>query len=254
MNDKLTEQPHLLVVDDDPQILELLRIQLEVGGFRITPVDSGSGALEYLKQTERLDDPVDVVLLDIMMPGMDGFEVLRRIKVDPALRHNQVIILTSLSSGEDQERGLQAGADDFINKPWDLKDLYARIQLVLNRKDSNQSIDLLSKNIHALRVSGQALLGFHPLDELLNIILGELKKVLNYTSASIFLLDHDILRVVAQSGFRSESQKFAYEDLQRLEHVQEVIHGGNALIINDTFEDPRWVHLPAREICRRVMF
>jgi GAF domain-containing protein len=245
--------PHLLIVDDDLQTLEILQAQLDVSGLRVSVADSGQAALDFLIHPDRERDPVDAMLLDVMMPVMDGFQVLRTVKQDVALAGLPTIILTCSISGADEERARREGADDYIRKPWELPDLISRIQLVLDRTGSHQSLSYLNTKISALRISNRALLSTEPLEELLQIILGELKKVINYTSASIFLIERSLLQVEASSGFRSPSQIFAYQELSKLEHVQDVIRTKKAIIINNTFADPRWVHLQDSDYIRSWM-
>lgn len=131
---------------------------------------------------------------------------------------------------------LKAGADHFISKPWNLRDLLSRIQLLLDRKVSTQSLNTLSKKMQALRVEQSRTSSCTNLDEILKIILRELKNVLNYTSASIFLIENNVLHLVAdKKGTEGKSQIFTFEDLHNLEHVKYVIDSKETLIINDTF-------------------
>ena len=115
----------LLVVDDDPNICEMLRIYLENEGYRVKTVADGIDALNVFKVYEP-----DLVLLDIMMPKKDGWQVCREIReVSP----KPVIMITAKGEVFDKVLGLELGADDFIVKPFDMKELSARIKAVLRR-------------------------------------------------------------------------------------------------------------------------
>lgn len=119
----------ILVVDDEPRAQILLRNLLEVVGYRVICAGNGPEALTAARQLP------DVVLLDLMMPGMDGYEVCRRLRGDPALAAMPVIMLTALDDRASRLRGLEAGADDFLSKPFDSAELRARLRTItrLNR-------------------------------------------------------------------------------------------------------------------------
>jgi DNA-binding response OmpR family regulator len=125
----------ILVVDDDPDILEFVRMNLELDGFVVETANGGAAALEAAAA-----NPPDLMLLDIMMPEIDGLTVLRRMRSDPPTASVPVIILTARSLAEDRVRGLDLGADDYITKPFDLEEMIARVRTVLRR--SRQMRDL----------------------------------------------------------------------------------------------------------------
>ena len=120
---------HILIVDDDPINRALLTKNLEHDGHRATAVDNGFAALAALES-----DRPDVVLLDIVMPGLDGMEVLERLKADADLRHIPVIMISGVDDAESIVRCIETGADDFLPKPFDPVILRARIGAGLNRK------------------------------------------------------------------------------------------------------------------------
>jgi CheY-like chemotaxis protein len=104
--------PTVLVVDDNQQNLELLQVYLEDIDCRTIPAHNGLEALDIIKR-----EPLDLILLDVMMPKMSGFEVCRRIKNDPKTSDIPVIMVTALNEFRDIERGIDSGTDDFISKP-----------------------------------------------------------------------------------------------------------------------------------------
>lgn len=118
----------LLVVDDEPKALILLRHLAEPEGHRVLTAERGADALAQREHP-------DVILLDVMMPEMDGFEVCRRLRADPALATVPIILLTALDDRESRLHGLEAGADDFITKPFDSSELRIRLRTLrrLNR-------------------------------------------------------------------------------------------------------------------------
>jgi len=119
---------HILVVDDEPRYLQIIRFNLEARKFRVTCAATGEQALALLAQTEP-----DLVLLDVMLPGLDGFEVCRRIREVSA---TPIIILTAKGADQEKVRGLGLGADDYVTKPFSAQELVARVGAVLRRTRS----------------------------------------------------------------------------------------------------------------------
>jgi len=127
--------PLVLVVDDLPQNVRLLEAVLSPKGFRVATASSGDEALSVLAR----EDP-DLVLLDILMPGMDGYEVCRLIRQDPKTAFLPVIMITA--SGEEQKiRAIEAGADDFVNKPFNQAELLARVRSLVRVKQYHDTIE-----------------------------------------------------------------------------------------------------------------
>jgi putative two-component system response regulator len=129
-------KPVILVVDDQPQNIELLEAHLVPHGYEIIRAANGEQALETLSGSQ-----VDLILLDVMMPGMDGFEVTRRVRLDSKNRLLPIVLVTALREPEDRVRGIEAGCDDFISKPVDKNELLARVRSLLKVKAYN---DLMS--------------------------------------------------------------------------------------------------------------
>ncbi len=129
----------ILIVDDDPDILQFVRMNLELEGFAVQTASSGPEALETARDT-----PPDLVLLDIMMPEMDGLTVLRRLRTMPATMNVAVILLTAKALAEDRVKGLDLGADDYVTKPFDLEELVARVKTVLRRAQAMRDLSPLT--------------------------------------------------------------------------------------------------------------
>lgn len=125
----------LLVVDDYPENLISMRALLQRDDWQVVTAGSGLEALELLLQHE-----VDLVLLDVMMPGMDGYEVLRRLREDAATRNIPVIFITAMVTSEDEERGLELGAVDYITKPFSPAVVLARVRTQLELKDARDRL------------------------------------------------------------------------------------------------------------------
>ncbi|HLG50648.1 MAG: response regulator transcription factor [Chloroflexi bacterium] len=128
----MAEQRRVLVVDDEPDLLYAIKLYLEDEGFIVFTALNGYEALELLK--DRLPD---VVVLDVMMPEMDGFEVLKQIRQVSTV---PVIMLTAKGEEADKVRGLGLGADDYVTKPFSQRELLSRIQAVIRRAEMPRSL------------------------------------------------------------------------------------------------------------------
>jgi PAS domain S-box-containing protein len=128
----MKDKPVILVVDDQLQNNELLEAYLIPQGYEIIKAASGEEALEKLS-----GNPIDLILLDVLMPGMDGFEVTRKVRQDDKIRLLPIILVTSLRETEYRVKGIEAGCDDFISKPVDKMELLARVRSLLKVKAYN---------------------------------------------------------------------------------------------------------------------
>ena len=125
----------LLVIEDDPDILELIKYNLENEGYKVHTSKNGELGLEQAKTIQP-----DLVLLDIMLPGMDGLAVCRKLRENPATTHLPIIMLTAKGEENDIVLGLELGADDYMVKPFGIKELKARIRTALRRKDIQDTV------------------------------------------------------------------------------------------------------------------
>ena len=137
----------ILAVDDEEDILELLRVNLTREGFAAVCAASGEEALKVA----RLEMP-DLILLDLLLPGMDGLEVARRLKKDASTKEIPVIMVTAKGEEADIVAGLEVGAEDYITKPFSRKVLIARVRAVLRRKASPPADDQEAMSVHDLTI------------------------------------------------------------------------------------------------------
>ena len=121
-------KPKILVIEDEPDILEVIQYNLEREGHKVVVCRNGEQGLSRI----RTDNP-DLVILDLMLPGMDGVEVCRQVKADPVTRSIPLIMVTAKSEESDIVLGLGIGADDYITKPFSPRELVARVKVVLRR-------------------------------------------------------------------------------------------------------------------------
>ncbi|NLZ48656.1 MAG: response regulator transcription factor [Clostridiales bacterium] len=129
----------ILVVDDEDNIVELIKFNLENNGYNVITAANGNEALKLAK----LESP-QLILLDLMLPGLDGYELCKEIRQDSNLCHTPIIMITAKSEEVDKILGLELGADDYITKPFSVREMLARVKAVLRRS----SIQPLEKVFH----------------------------------------------------------------------------------------------------------
>jgi two-component system alkaline phosphatase synthesis response regulator PhoP len=126
----------VLVVEDHQDIADLIRHFLEKAGHAVTSLASGSEGLRHARSTRP-----DVVILDLMLPGLDGLHVCQALRADPSLSAVPILMLTAKGEEADRVRGLESGADDYVTKPFSPKELVARVAALLRRADRSKSVE-----------------------------------------------------------------------------------------------------------------
>lgn len=125
----------IIIVDDDPHAVEILTRMLEREGYNCLSASSGAAGLQLLAA-----QPVDVILLDIMMPEMDGLEVCERLRADETLRQIPVILLTAKDDMETRARGMALGVSEYLTKPINKRELFTRIDAQLHSRELNRKL------------------------------------------------------------------------------------------------------------------
>lgn len=138
----MSKKKQILIVEDDENIHELIRYNLSNSGYKLLSAIDGEAALKHVR-----NEKIDLVLLDIMLPGMDGIEVCRVMKGDVKLAAIPIIFVSARGEESDVVVGLELGADDYITKPFSIKVLQARIRAVLRRHEQKKS-DPLAATAH----------------------------------------------------------------------------------------------------------
>lgn len=127
--------PKILVVDDEPRNIRVLQILLEAKGYTVITAENGQEALDHVKA-----GPPDLILLDIMMPRMNGFEVCQRIRADEDAKFVPIVMVTALTEAHDRIKAIEVGADDFISKPFDSYEIIARARSLLRVKQYHDAL------------------------------------------------------------------------------------------------------------------
>lgn len=189
----------MLVVDDIEANVRLLSRILKNAGHEISTAQSGEEALEKV-----ISESPDVVLLDVMMPGMDGFEVCRRLRDDPRTSTLPVVMVTALQETEDRVKALEAGADDFLTKPVDSVEVVARVRSLLRVKRGRDALEKSYadlKSAESLRDDLSEML-VHDLRTPLTTLLGPLEMLEGEQFGNLNETQREVVAMSARSGYR----------------------------------------------------
>lgn len=180
------EHQHILVVDDEQDICDILQFNLKTNGYDVEIANSGE---ETLAKVKTAPQPYDLLLLDVMMGGISGFEVAQQLKANPATASIAIIFLTAKDSENDTITGLNVGADDYISKPFSLQEVMLRIRAVLRRSSSAQAPQranqlaygtmVLDRDKKTVEIDGQDVAFTKTEYELLRLLLEEKGRVLS---------------------------------------------------------------------------
>jgi two-component system cell cycle response regulator len=174
----------ILIVEDEAGIARMIQVLLEARGFSTLVCHTGTQALERLT-----GQSVDLVLLDLMMPGLDGFEVCRRLKADARWRHIPVIMLTAKDAVRDKILGLEIGADDYVTKPFNTDELVARIRVLLRIQTMSQELLRRNRELQTLNAVASAASRSLSLEEILDGVLTETLESLGAAYGLVHLVD-----------------------------------------------------------------
>jgi two-component system, sensor histidine kinase and response regulator len=215
MTEPAAPAPLLLVVDDNPLNVEPLCDLLSSMGFRVNQALDGASALESVR-----GDPPDLILLDIMMPGMNGYEVCRRLKDNPDTAKIPVVFVTALSDTEDKLRAIEAGGDDFLTKPFNRPILVSRIRSLLRLKAANDELEQSYRRLQALERLKDDLMKMivHDLKSPLAAILGSLELVMD---GDVGPLTDEQSRLLSDARARGDDVLQLIEDLLELTRLEE---------------------------------
>ncbi|HKZ83998.1 MAG TPA: GAF domain-containing protein [Anaerolineae bacterium] len=179
----------LLVVDDDRQIAEFLNDLLRQFGHRVVNAYGGQEALDVLASPEA--GVVDLILLDVLLPDMSGTDVCQRVKASPATAHIPVIMVTGLDRPADKTRGLELGADDYVTKPFDPKELVARVGAMLRLRRAERELRARNRALAALNAVADTIGRAVELPDVLNTALDQVLATLDMEAGTITLTHWD---------------------------------------------------------------
>lgn len=134
----MSSKPHILIVEDEQDIAQILKMQLNTKGFDVTVIHDGQEALEYIQSQDHDKNPsrsVDLFILDRMLPNKTGIEICQFLRIYKKTKYAPILMITALANHEHVVEGLDAGADDYITKPFDLNVVMARVRSLLRRTE-----------------------------------------------------------------------------------------------------------------------
>jgi two-component system NtrC family sensor kinase len=237
-NDKL---PRILIVEDDPDMLDFMRLMLAQTNFEVLAAYSGEEALDTLRREHQGGDAVDLVLLDIMMPRMDGYEVMARVKANPELRHTSFIVITALDSVSSKTLGLGMGADDYLTKPFDPRELLARIDAVMRIRRSEEALRRRNQELAALIEINRVVTSSLDLDEVLEATMQGIREIMQVEGGSLVLLDEDSGRLTYRKTLSPDQGWITGRSIEPGEGlVGHVIASGEPKLVNDVGRDPHF--------------
>jgi response regulator RpfG family c-di-GMP phosphodiesterase len=187
----------ILIADDEVEFCNAIKWLLSMKGYEVHTVHNGQDALNIIKGGR-----VDIALLDVMMPVMDGYETCRRIKADETTRNIPVIMITALTAKQDRTKGIEAGADDFISKPVDSGEVLARVKMLLTMKDDREKLNNAYDTIINMISYGERLIKtFNPREfDFVAKIDGIVDQIIRKTSDSRQSPQSVVVGFVADSG------------------------------------------------------
>lgn len=230
----------ILVADDYPDNLRLLSSRLQSEGYTFSSAWDGEDTLKKIREQEP-----DLVLLDVNMPKKDGFQVLAEMRADPAISHIPVIMVTAARIGpRDVQDGLVLGADDYVVKPFDWRELAARIQSKLRVKRSEDVLRRRTKELGILPEIGQELSARWNMDELIDIVLNRMADVMQADARlDIFLSDGQIYSRIRRRKDKSPMVVGIPQDNARSwGAIEAVVQSRQSVVIYDAENDPRWIN------------
>jgi len=226
--------PRVLIADDDPEMVQLIREVLRLGECEILEASSGEQTLDVLRRESAGGTPVDVVILDILMPGMDGYEVISRVKSDASIANTSILVTTALTSVNDKTMGLGMGADDYLTKPFDPRELMARVQVIMRMRRTEQALRQRNRELAALNEISRTVTSSLDLDEVLVATMQGIQEILHVEAGSLVLVDEETGELVFRRTLSPEQGWITGRTLQPGQGVVgHVVATGQPYMAND---------------------
>ena len=233
--------PRILIVEDDAEMVELMQSMLGLVRCEVQVAYSGDEALALLQREASAGHEIELMLLDIMVPEMDGYEVITRVKADPDLRNTSIIMTTALDSISNKTLGLGLGADDYLTKPFDPQELLARIDAVMRIRRSEQALRRRNQELSALIEINRMVTSSLELDEVLAATMQGIREILQVEAGSLVLVDEEVGGIVFRKTFGPEPGWITGRTIQPEEGiVGYVVQSGEPKLVNDVELDPHF--------------
>ena len=230
--------PRVLIADDDPQIAGLIRDVLELTECEVLEARSGEETLELLQRENASGRPVDVLLLDILMPGISGYEVISRVKSDPLLATTSIIVTTALTSITDKTLGLGMGADDYLTKPFDPRELVARIQVIMRIRNTEQVLRQRNRELAILTEVSRSIISSLDLEEVLAAAVEGVRRILPTAAGVLVLMDEEAGDMAFYKSVAGSHPLMGHPLPMERSIIRHVVTTGQPYLTNDATRDP----------------
>jgi two-component system NtrC family sensor kinase len=241
----MTNKANILIVDDEVETVDMISFLLEGQGYAVIPAYSGMEALEILQQ--RIQEPggarslVDLVILDVKIPDLDGYEICQVIKQDDHLKYIPVIMVTGLGSVKDTAKGLAIGADDYVSKPFRSEELLARVKAMLRVRTMEHELLQHTRELATLNEINKAITSSLDLDQILSQTMHGIRVILHVEASSLLLLDENSGLLEFKKILSGNQEQMAEFKLKLGEGIAgHVVRDGKPLLVLDTQNDPRF--------------
>lgn len=242
---QVNKSPTVLIIDDHPGNLALLSTQLRLEGYTILQADNGFSGI-HLAQTHQ----PDLILLDVMMPDISGFEVCRLLKQDPHTQLTPIILVTALHDLKDRIRGIEMGADEFLSRPYAHEELSARARTLIQLKQARTRLEEERNRLQLLNEISRAVNSEMELEKLMAQVIRRTQAALGATKGQILLLDNNgklSRRFTVRAGAPLKiSDQIAPKILEK-GLAGWLIRERRGDIIANIQKDPRWITLPSEQ-------
>lgn len=223
----------ILIVDDEWAMRNSLRSILVNEGYEVIEADDGASGLKQIQS-----EHPDLVLLDLVMPRVDGIKVCRAVKSDPALKKIPVVMTTSMGSKEDIIRGLESGADDYIVKPFDKSELLARIKTSLRSRHLLKELEREKRDLLAILDISNAITSSLDSREVLYSIVKKISEVIDVSRCSIVRIDADESKGYVVATNENPNISNIEIDLNKYPEILKVLETKDIIVIHNIDEDP----------------
>ena len=183
---------HVLIVDDEQVNRQVAKSFLAIKNYRISECENGQQALDLIRSSYETEDRIDLVLLDVMMPVMSGYETCKKLRQEQAFHELPILFLTAKTQIDDLAKGYEVGGNDFLTKPVDKKELYARVEMQLSLLSVNRQ---LQENLALLKQTQSQLVHSEKMSSLITLVTGlahEINNPINMTQAGAYNLDKQL--------------------------------------------------------------